>query len=88
MKKINGNAARASAWLGTPPVHCDICGRTLSNSGIFVDGKTRQGPWAIMCTHCHSSRGVGLGVGKGQKYVMEAAVGDGEKPVWVQVTSA
>lgn len=56
-------------WMGTVPAHCDICGRTLVNSGIFVDGKTKMGPWAMMCAGCHGTHGVGLGSGKGQKYV-------------------
>lgn len=58
-------------WQGTPPTHCDICGRTLANSGIFVDGKTAFGPWAMMCSGCHHDNGGKLGQGMGQKYTFE-----------------
>jgi len=63
------------AWTGEPPTDCDVCGRTLSLSGTFIDGKTRQGPWATMCIHCHSALGVGLGTGKGQKYTFDKKTG-------------
>lgn len=51
--------------------HCDICSRTLSNCGIAYDGKTKMGPWAWMCPACFETHGVGLGTGKGQKYVLD-----------------
>jgi len=54
-------------WVGEPPTRCDICGKRIKN--IFIDGKTRMGPWAFMCPECHRRFGVGLGVGRGQKYV-------------------
>ena len=47
--------------------NCNFCERDL-NGQEFVDGKTRHGPWAIMCIPCHKVQGVGLGLGKGQKY--------------------
>jgi len=53
-------------WLGTTPVKCDCC--TREPRKFFVDGKTRFGPWMIMCDECFSQFGVGLGLGKGQKY--------------------
>lgn len=53
-------------WTGPAPASCDICSRKLV--GFFVDGKTSFGPWAIMCDACHRVSGVGLGVGKGQRY--------------------
>lgn len=53
-------------WYGVLPKTCDICHRPLKR--FFVDGRTRQGPWAIMCSLCFESHGVGLGIGKGQKY--------------------
>lgn len=67
------------------PTHCDLCGRTLSRSGIYVDGKTKFGAWATMCSGCHLDHGGKLGAGFGQKYLMQGPVGDGEKPVWVKV---
>lgn len=53
-------------WGGEVPVKCDGCGDILK--GTFVDGRTIFGPWAIMCENCHTTHGVGLGIGKGQKY--------------------
>lgn len=53
-------------WLGVVPKVCDLCHRTLGT--VFVDGKTKSGPWGIMCPSCHKYHGYGLGVGKGQKY--------------------
>jgi len=35
---------------------------------IFIDGRTKVGMWAIMCTDCHAEYGVGLGIGRGQAY--------------------
>lgn len=36
---------------------------------IFIDGRTRMGSWAIMTPASFREYGVGLGTGKGQKYV-------------------
>ena len=55
-------------WYGVLPKKCEICGKPLR--GYFVDGRTKMGPWATMCTNCHDKHGVGLGLGKGQKYSM------------------
>lgn len=54
-------------WISPPPTKCDICG-TPRGAADFVDGRTKVGPWAIMCLKCHGTEGVGLGLGKGQKY--------------------
>ena len=53
-------------WYGILPKTCDICKEPLKR--FFIDGKTKLGPWAIMCLNCHSDFGVGTGLGKGQKY--------------------
>ena len=53
-----------SKWHGSDPM-CDICNEV---HGWFVDGKTKQGPWAIMCPVHFHMYGIGLGLGKGQKY--------------------
>lgn len=53
-------------WLSEMPTTCDLCGCKLTTT--FVDGKTKLGPWGIMCPTCHKSEGFGLGIGKGQKY--------------------
>ena len=45
---------------------CDICHATIADR--YVDGKTKVGPWANMCLRCHKTKGVGLGLGKGQMY--------------------
>lgn len=53
-------------WYGILPKNCDICGGKLRRE--FIDGRTNLGPWAIMCSDCFKTSGVGLGIGKGQKY--------------------
>ena len=37
-------------WLGS--TKCDICGTECIHEDWFVDGATRQGPWALMCPTC------------------------------------
>ncbi len=37
-------------------------------SDIFIDGRTKMGPWAIMTPKSWAIHGVGLGTGFGQKY--------------------
>jgi hypothetical protein len=59
------------SWTGAPPKKCETCQRLIVKS--FVDGKTRNGYWAIMCPDCVPSFGVGLGLGKGQKYTKNKA---------------
>jgi hypothetical protein len=34
----------------------------------FIDGRTKSGPWAIMQPRSFAKHGVGLGLGKGQRY--------------------
>ncbi len=54
-------------WLGSKIVVCDLCSNPIDKT--FVDGSVAGfGSWAIMCSNCHHSHGVGLGTGKGQKY--------------------
>lgn len=56
----------ATDVLDTRPA-CDFqCGRKAA-----IDGATRQGPWAYMCVPCHETHGVGLGLGKGQRLLIE-----------------
>ena len=54
-----------------PISNCQICHSSLSFFKYFIDGRTNQGVWAIMCPRCHSMVGRGLGVGRGQKYSTE-----------------
>lgn len=63
-------------WQGSEPKACDVCAGMIVED--FVDGRTRQGPWGILCPRCHRNQGVGLGTGKGQHYHRQ----DG---VWLKV---
>lgn len=72
-----------SKWYGIPPKKCDICGCSLTGYKSFVDGRTKNGRWAIMCELCYVKHGVGLGVGKGQKYEMKV-IKDGDKE-WIKI---
>lgn len=58
------SAKSKTQWLGS--TSCDICG--LEKPRQLVDGRTRRGYWAIMCTECHAEHGRGLGLGRGQLY--------------------
>jgi hypothetical protein len=53
-------------WNGSKPEDCQLCDRPLKKS--FVDGRVRGSNWHILCEVCHIKFGVGLGVGRGQKY--------------------
>jgi hypothetical protein len=53
-------------WIGTKPDRCEICRQPLKD--FFYDGRVFTGAWAIMCQGCFVLFGVGLGLGKGQKY--------------------
>lgn len=55
-------------WCGTTPVSCELCGKKFTKRDVFIDGRTSEGFWAKMCSGCHSASGVGLGIGRGQKY--------------------
>ena len=49
-----------------PTKLCDTCAGPVEQE--FVDGKTKHGPWAIMCMECFAVFGTGLGTGRGQHY--------------------
>lgn len=80
--------SRKKIWYGSPPqcdiaVHGVIPGMPSTShdlDGQFVDGKTKMGPWAMMCLPCHRRYGVGLGTGRGQRYSLETESGE-----WVKV---
>lgn len=58
--------AIGSKWTGTVK-DCDLCHRPIQYT--FVDGRTKDGRWAIMCPACRIEQGrEKLGVGLGQKY--------------------
>jgi len=54
-------------WCGGNPTNCELCGNVIRNS--FVDGKTKAGPWAIMCLDCAVGEVLKFGTGTGQQYV-------------------
>lgn len=56
-------------WSGTPG-SLDDFGRPIDN--VFIDGKTQMGPWATMAPDSYSLLGVGLGLGRGQRYEKQA----------------
>jgi len=63
--------SKKKQWIGLAPA-CDFCG--ASELHIFIDGKTHQGPWGIMCSSCFLLHGIGLGTGRGQKYINKEKV--------------
>jgi len=58
---------------------CNICAyspiQSTSVPAVY-DGKTNLGPWAYMCEEHFRTHGIGLGLGKGQKLVLENKTGD------------
>ena len=48
---------------------CDYCRRTFDE---MYDAKTIYGYWANLCPYHFGHYGIGLGLGKGQKLVLEA----------------
>lgn len=48
---------------------CDMCQAEIKS--VYIDGRTKFGPWANMCPSCFfTGPGVGiLGVGNGTKFV-------------------
>lgn len=51
---------------------CDIHKYMKNNPNVpaVYDGKTVHGPWANMCDECYKEVGTGLGLGKGQRFVL------------------
>lgn len=47
-------------------IQCNICHKT--NLTTYIDGNTKLGGGANMCTTCHKKYGFKLGIGSGQKY--------------------
>lgn len=46
---------------------CDFHANRLA----AYDAKTVHGPWANLCTSCFMERGIGVGLGKGQRLVLK-----------------
>lgn len=62
---------------------CDIHKYDQGVTGVpaVVDGKTTRGPWANMCAECFDAHGVGLGLGRGQRFIVaEPTPGPGAIP--------
>lgn len=57
---------KPKVWMGS--MTCDFHNCDLSNVEFFVDGKTKMGPWALMCPGAFYEHGVGIGPGQGQQY--------------------
>jgi hypothetical protein len=66
------------AWTGAVP-KVDDFGDKIDDE--FIDGKTQTGPWGIMTPRSHRLHGVGLGLGKGQRFKKDA------HNVWFDTTS-
>lgn len=49
---------------------CDICGEEIVDT--LYDARIREGCWATLCESCWKVHGIGLGIGKGQKYVVNS----------------
>jgi hypothetical protein len=47
---------------------CDFCKKILDKEKYFIDGKTKQGPWGLMCTKCFEGNGIKIEWGYGQLY--------------------
>jgi len=50
------------------PNKCQICQDTMSDAQEFYDFRAFTGNWYDGCVSCWCAHGVGLGVGKGQRY--------------------
>jgi hypothetical protein len=50
---------------------CDFCREEGKQHPAAIDGRTHRGPWAYMCVYHWELHGVGLGVGKGQRLLID-----------------
>ena len=55
--------------LKLPP--CDFCKRWERDRQAQYDGKTTLGPWGYMCQEHFDEYGTGLGLGVGQRLIVE-----------------
>lgn len=60
-------------WRGNMPPYCDFCSSYTYTEPVSAqyDGKTTDGPWALMCESHFEAHGIGLGTGKGQRITYE-----------------
>jgi hypothetical protein len=56
--------------------YCDYCEEEGVKRVAVVDGATKQGPWADMCSAHFMRHGVGLGTGIGQTFIYEDVEGE------------
>jgi len=52
---------------------CDFCAAMNRKVKAKVDGKTTLGVWANMCARHYSTKGIALGLGKGQRLILEGS---------------
>lgn len=67
--KLDSSAMRLSSsveWQGSVPLKCDLSGEPITDT--FIDGAIRNGSWGLLCPSCHELYGIGLGIGRGQRY--------------------
>lgn len=73
---INSSAAMAIC-------HCGLCGDSLVGK-IRYEGAIREnpsGPWKVMCEVDFALHGLGLGIGRGQKFDAQGRCLDGNQTV-------
>lgn len=60
-------------WQGNEPPYCNFCFSYTYAKPILAtyDGKTKDGPWALMCDDHFKKEGIGLGTGRGQKLIYD-----------------
>ena len=61
------------AWYGSKPDICQCCLKSLEGEKYFFDANHRSPHagrfiWGIICETCFDKHGIGLGIGKAQKY--------------------
>jgi hypothetical protein len=70
-------SATPKYWMGDVPLRDDF-GMEITDE--FIDGVTRQGPWAMMAPTSWRTMGIGvLGVGRGQRYQKQ------KNGIWLKV---
>jgi hypothetical protein len=60
-------------WTSKIPTNCEVCGLPMGE--FFIDGSVDGGAWALMCEECHTIKGAGLGIGRGQRYITSSGNG-------------
>jgi hypothetical protein len=63
---------RDPVYFTPSPTTCDLCGKPLAESKYMIDGNVIDSHgWACMCPSCFSTRGQGIGWGRGQLYIRD-----------------